>query len=125
MSFFLSTSRNNVHPVCGNRDVSLHPSQLVSCHPDPHAADTAHNGLHVWSVNLVFSPVSSRFAPSRFAPSQFAPKLFPFRPFPLRPFATSPLVYIGPHKKLYLFCLVVGLSFLDTLLTNTSQMSYI
>lgn len=53
---FLCTYRNNVHPVCGNCDVSLHPSQLVSCHPDPNAADTAHSRLHVWSVNSLFSP---------------------------------------------------------------------
>ena len=52
---FFSTYRNYVHPVCRNCDVPLHPSQLVSCHADPHAADPAHHGLHVWSVNSLLS----------------------------------------------------------------------
>lgn len=55
---FLSTYRNNVYPVCGNCDVSLHPSQPISCHPDPYAADTAHCGLYVWSVD---SRLASQF----------------------------------------------------------------
>lgn len=54
---FLCTNRNHVHPVCWNRDVSLHPSQLVTCHTDTHAADTAYSSLHVWSVNSLKSPV--------------------------------------------------------------------
>lgn len=57
----LCTCRNNVHPFCGNCDVSLHPSQLVSCHPDPNAADIAHSGLYVWSVNSIFSYTSFPF----------------------------------------------------------------
>lgn len=56
-------NRNYVYPVCWNCDVSLHPSQLVSRHSDPHAADIAHSGLHVWSVIFFFVlPLSSSFS---------------------------------------------------------------
>lgn len=49
-SCFLIINRNHVDPLCGNCDVPLHPPQLVTCHSDSNAADTAHCGLHVWSV---------------------------------------------------------------------------
>ena len=62
----LSIFRDYVHPVCGDCDVSLHPSQLVSCHPDPHAADTAHSSLHVWSVAPPIFPVLSLFSFSKY-----------------------------------------------------------
>lgn len=59
--FSLSTWRNNVHPVCGNCDVTLHPSQFVTRHTDPHATDTAHSCFHVWYVKSFSLPYKYHF----------------------------------------------------------------